>query len=99
MTAADGSLHALRARDRLPRGVRRRRVTAVALGLLVLVAGMAVSAVAPSPAGAHGLPPGVEWFTGTVDEFYVVPDPLPRRAAGELIRVQPVAETATTTTL
>ncbi len=69
------------------------------MALVVLLAGIVLSAGAAPPAAANGLPEGVEWFTGSVDGFYVVPDPLPRGAAGELIRVMPVAETATTTTV
>jgi hypothetical protein len=37
----------------------------------------------PDPAG-----PPPEWFTGSVDDFYVVPDPLPLGRPGELIRLQ-----------
>lgn len=99
MTASDGPLHPLRPGARPPSPAPRRRAATAAVGLLVLVAGLVVAGGAPSPAGANGLPEGVEWFTGTVDEFYVVPERLPRGAAGELIRVQPVTETATTTTL
>jgi pimeloyl-ACP methyl ester carboxylesterase len=36
--------------------------------------------------------PEVEEFTGTVDDFYRVPDPLPEGPPGALIRVQPVDE-------
>lgn len=38
------------------------------------------------------VPPPPADFTGSVDDFYVVPDPLPAGEPGELIRVQPVAE-------
>jgi hypothetical protein len=38
-------------------------------------------------------------FTGTVDEFYEVPDPLPPGAPGDLIRVQPVGSDDTSTTV
>jgi pimeloyl-ACP methyl ester carboxylesterase len=45
-------------------------------------------------------PPAVpEVFTGTVDSFYVVPDPLPPGAPGDLIRVQEVGTDAGIRTL
>ena len=34
--------------------------------------------------------PAPEQFTGSVDDFYVVPDPLPAGEPGDLIRVQPL---------
>ena len=40
-------------------------------------------------------PPDVEWFDGTTDAFYEVPDPLPPGAPGDLIRVQAVSANAT----
>lgn len=40
-----------------------------------------------------------EWFDGSVDDFYVVPDPLPHGEPGELIRVQEVSATATHATV
>ncbi len=55
------------------------------------------AAAAPAPATA---PVQVtERFTGTLDEFYVVPDPLPPGAPGELIRVQDASSGDGTTTL
>ncbi|MCB1005453.1 MAG: prolyl oligopeptidase family serine peptidase [Acidimicrobiales bacterium] len=51
-----------------------------ALGGLGLSLPTAASADEPAP------------FPGTVDGFYVVPDPLPPGAPGELIRVQPMAD-------
>lgn len=38
------------------------------------------------------VPAPPEPFTGSVDDFYVVPDPLPAGEPGDLIRLQPVAE-------
>lgn len=42
---------------------------------------------------------GPEGFTGTLDEFYVVPDPLPPGDPGDLVRTQVVHEGSATTTL
>ncbi len=47
---------------------------------------------------SEALPPP-EVFTGTVEEFYVVPDPLPLGEPGQLIRIQEVAVDAESTTL
>ena len=44
-------------------------------------------------------PPEVEWFDGTTEAFYEVPDPLPPGAPGDLIRVQAVSANATSTTV
>lgn len=46
-----------------------------------------------------GTPAEPEQFTGAVDEFYVVPDPLPPGEPGDLIRVQPVSADGGKTTL
>ena len=43
--------------------------------------------------------PEVEQFTGSVDDFYVVPDPLPEGEPGELIRTMVVDESNGATTL
>ena len=40
-----------------------------------------------------------EVFTGSVDEFYVVPDPLPEGEPGDLIRIQAIGESLDATTL
>ena len=48
--------------------------------------GTASATVSATPA------PTVERFSGTVDEFYAVPDPLPPGEPGALIRVQDVSE-------
>jgi pimeloyl-ACP methyl ester carboxylesterase len=47
----------------------------------------------------EGPPAEPEQFTGTVDEFYVVPEPLPPGEPGDLIRMQPVKAEAGHTTL
>ncbi len=69
----------------------------------VLVAVVLVAATAlASPTGATptvGAAPAYVEFTGTVDEFYQVPDPLPPGAPGELIRVQPISSDAARTTV
>ncbi|HEY8543784.1 MAG TPA: lipase family protein [Acidimicrobiales bacterium] len=43
--------------------------------------------------------PEPEVFTGTVEDFYTVPDPLPSGEPGQLIRVQEVESTPETTTV
>jgi len=53
--------------------------------------------VGGAPSASTAVPPDL--FTGTVDEFYVVPDPLPAGAPGELIRIQLVSEDSSSTTL
>ena len=47
---------------------------------------------AATSSSAPAEPPSVEEFTGTTDEFYVVPDPLPDGAPGDLIRTQRLDE-------
>lgn len=68
----------------LPRPSRR-----LLLAVVVLLGALVVPTAAPTAtaAGAAPLPPP---FPGTVDEFYVVPDPLPAGERGDLIRVQPI---------
>ncbi len=51
-------------------------------------AGSAGSTTAPGPTTTEAPP---EPFTGSVDDFYRVPDPLPPGEPGELVRVQEVA--------
>lgn len=47
----------------------------------------------PSAAAATGRPAApIEAFAGSVEDFYVVPDPLPTGQPGELIRTQPIGE-------
>jgi pimeloyl-ACP methyl ester carboxylesterase len=43
---------------------------------------------------ASGKAPAPEQFTGAVEDFYKVPDPLPKGEPGDLIRVQDVGEDA-----
>lgn len=75
-------------------GAKTLAATAGTLALLVASAyaapavGAEPEVVAPVP---HEQP--YEVFTGTVDEFYEVPDPLPPGEPGDLIRVQDVDET------
>jgi alpha-beta hydrolase superfamily lysophospholipase len=87
------------------RPTRRRRgaaaVLACALGLAAACGGggggsPASTAADPDAPVAAARPAD---FTGTVDEFYEVPDPLPEGAPGELIRVMPVSDDATTVTV
>jgi pimeloyl-ACP methyl ester carboxylesterase len=54
------------------------------------------SSTAPTTTGTPAEP---EQFGGSVDEFYVVPDPLPPGAPGDLIRTQPVRAEGGKTTL
>ncbi|QYG94868.1 hypothetical protein HC251_22180 [Iamia sp. SCSIO 61187] len=46
-----------------------------------------------SPAPTASAPAGPEVFPGSVEDFYVVPDPLPAGEPGDLIRIQDVGET------
>jgi hypothetical protein len=64
----------------------------------VAVALLAGSGVAPPTAHADP-PPSYEVFTGPVDAFYQVPDPLPPGSPGQLIRVQAVSATSAKTTV
>ncbi|MEW6271110.1 MAG: lipase family protein [Thermodesulfobacteriota bacterium] len=64
-----------------------RLVLAIAASTLLLACGDADVAREP------------ERFTGTIDEFYVVPEPLPAGLPGELIRVQEVSRDGGRTTL
>jgi pimeloyl-ACP methyl ester carboxylesterase len=62
----------------------------------VVVAATAAALASPAaPAAASRSPQHGRWeiFTGTVDAFYEVPDPLPRGRPGELIRVQALSRT------
>jgi len=79
-----------------------RRLAATLLALCALAAGCSEgsegSAPTTSAAGSETSttvtttttpdPPAPEVFTGELEEFYRVPDPLPQGAPGELIRVQ-----------
>ena len=69
------------------------RSAALLVGLAV-VCGLAPGA--PAAAAPVDVP---DRFAGTVDEFYVVPDPLPAGEPGDLIRVQDVSSDAGATTV
>jgi pimeloyl-ACP methyl ester carboxylesterase len=88
-----------------PSRVRKPRRRSVRTGLgtllaLALLATAACSGSGSSPGGGDGndgadggdTPPSVELFTGTDEEFYVPPDPLPQGEPGDLIRVMEVTE-------
>ena len=67
----------------------RRLLVVIAVAATAMLAGSATSASV-----AHADPsPSYEVFTGSVDAFYQVPDPLPAGAPGQLIRVQAVSAT------
>lgn len=66
------------------------------LGTLLVVPGAPQVSAAPVQTDATAQ---FEWFEGTVDDFYVVPDPLPHGEPGELIRVQVVSTTTTHATV
>jgi pimeloyl-ACP methyl ester carboxylesterase len=72
----------------------RRMMSYLALGCAAaLIGGCSGSDDSPNAAA----PPEV--FTGTVEEFYEVPDPLPLGQPGQVIRIQDVASDAESTTL
>lgn len=82
--------------ERQPRHISRVLATVtLVVGSLLLVP--AVPPTSAAPAQVASAEP--EWFEGSVDDFYVVPDPLPHGAPGELIRLQEVSSTATHVTL
>jgi pimeloyl-ACP methyl ester carboxylesterase len=71
--------------------LRRRRTGPLVLACLLaaVLAASACTGRGRGPGGgAGGHPRGPEQFTGTVEEFYDVPDPLPPGRPGDLIRVQ-----------
>jgi len=72
-------------------------VLRVVIAVVVAVAAVLMPAVTSVPdASAATAPPA---FTGTVDDFYVVPRPLPPGPPGALIRVQAVSQTTEATTV
>jgi hypothetical protein len=102
---ANGMTHA--GTSRRPIGPRGAAVAGLACAVALVAAacsggaggdtgGRASRGAGHGDAGAVG-PPAE--FTGTVDEFYEVPDPLTDGAPGELIRVMPVRQDATTATV
>lgn len=90
------------------RGGRRRAGLALALAASLIAAGCSDAGSGEagdddgddgddSAATATTTPP--EQFTGSVDDFYRVPDPLPPGEPGQLIRVQSVASDDASTTV
>ena len=84
-------------RGRRPPASTARAIALVVLGVLALAAVGCSSggSGASTPVGTAGgtAPPStraVEAFAGAVDDFYVVPDPLPAGPPGALIRTMPV---------
>lgn len=99
-----------RTRRRRPAGRGRRATAALAcaLGLAVACGGgdgdRGGGAGAPASTGSDPGAPGEaapppEPFTGTADQFYEVPDPLPEGGPGDLVRVMPVSADAATVTV
>lgn len=73
------------------------RIHCRVFALVAVVAVVCTAVVAgPTPVGAADPP---EHFTGSVDDFYVVPDPLPAGEPGDLIRYQDVSSTPVSTTV
>ena len=66
------------------------------VGTVLLLLAMSVGTASAAPSDTE---PEWEWFEGTVEEFYVLPDPLPAGDPGDLIRVQAVSSNATSTTV
>lgn len=74
-------------------------MTASARRRVVAVVGVALAAVFAHEGDADAPAPEPAPFTGTVNEFYEAPDPLPEGEPGELIRVQRVTADDDTTTV
>ncbi len=74
------------------------RAALVAALTMVALVGVGTTTVS-TPADAAQPSSTYEVFTGSVDDFYHVPDPLPPGAPGELIRVQTVSTSAESTTM
>lgn len=81
------------------RSSRRASLTLVVVGLLLGSVLIPTASVQGSPSSDTSATTDFEWFEGSVDDFYVVPDPLPAGEPGELIRVQEVSSTATDVTV
>jgi len=80
-------------RNRLPRRRSVRTSLGALLALTLLTTAAACSRGGPGGGGGgHDDPRPVELFTGTDEEFYVPPDPLPEGDPGDLIRVMAVSE-------
>jgi hypothetical protein len=81
----------------------RRTTIAVGLAAALVVGGCS----GPGGGGGGGggttttteVPAPPDPFTGTLDEFYEVPDPLPEGSPGDLIRLMPVSGDDVTTTV
>jgi pimeloyl-ACP methyl ester carboxylesterase len=74
------------------------RAALVAALTVVALVGVSTTKVT-TPADAAQPSSTYEVFTGSVDDFYHVPDPLPPGAPGTLIRVQTVSTSAESTTM
>ncbi|HKE75059.1 MAG TPA: lipase family protein [Acidimicrobiales bacterium] len=73
---------------------RRRRsapIVVLAVALAAACAGGPAAGSGGAAGGARAHEPGA--FTGSLDDFYRVPDPLPKGKAGDLIRIQPIGTT------
>ncbi|HWJ97925.1 MAG TPA: lipase family protein [Acidimicrobiales bacterium] len=93
-----------RTTTRPTRPARRHRALLGPIAAVLLLAACAGSSDATSGAGRETAPtgsattepktsaPGPEHYDGTDDDFYVVPDPLPKGEPGQLIRVQDLGE-------
>ncbi len=76
----------------------RRRLAAPLVALVLVAcsgddAGEAATSTTTEATSTTEAAPEVEVFDGSVDDFYVVPDPLPEGEPGDLIRTQAVGET------
>ena len=84
-------------RSRPPRPRSRRALATLLLGgfLAGACSGSDVGSApdGPEPTSEAGAPVPEE-FTGSVEDFYVAPDPLPPGEPGDLIRIQPVDASA-----
>lgn len=82
-----------------PRPVRALSAHVRPGGVVVVALLVAALATFAGPVRAPASAAVPDRFTGTVEEFYEVPDPLPPGAPGELIRVQDVRADAGSTTV
>lgn len=74
--------------------MRRAAASAAIVGLAITLLGCSDRVPERNAERGSERPPDVEQFDGSVDDFYVVPDPLPTGAPGSLIRIQAVPGTA-----
>lgn len=84
-----------------PRPLRTALAATLALALALAATAGCSRGTGSSPGGGGdgGDPAPVELFTGTDEEFYVPPDPLPEGEPGDLIRVMEVSEAGGLATL